>query len=381
MASGCLSEDLTCSICLSLFTEPVVLPCGHSFCRDCITMSLDKHSHCPQCRSPVDTKTKTLSSNHVLKGLVERVKETTKQKQEYLKDKERAEFLCPEHDEKMKLFCITDQQLICVICRDSHKHERHTFKPVSEAAALVKSQLQGLAKNICEDTKALETLVKSQQKEIQTTKQRSKQLQTLISSSFENMYTFLQKRKKELKEKVTHQEEEALQKMTERLGEVKAAKAENQKLQKTVTTAIKITDPEGFLKMWSGQSEAKAAQGSFRHKSGNFYVEEREVSLGPYESHLQVFVWKEMVQVLQPREEHLSLKSDQTSLSVSQDKSAAVFHQTKYTNATSYYSGYNRGYGSRNSSAQLHPEHQHVCWAALLGGLCWSTEHVGAGSV
>ncbi|KAM9813689.1 zinc-binding protein A33 [Neosynchiropus ocellatus] len=46
-----LALELTCPICLQIFSEPVSLPCGHIYCGDCIqTMGegLDQHS-CPEC--------------------------------------------------------------------------------------------------------------------------------------------------------------------------------------------------------------------------------------------------------------------------------------------------------------------------------------------
>uniref|UniRef100_A0A665SWK8 Uncharacterized protein n=1 Tax=Echeneis naucrates TaxID=173247 RepID=A0A665SWK8_ECHNA len=47
-----LSEDqFLCSICLDVFTEPVTIPCGHNFCKPCITKHWgDKnHCYCPLC--------------------------------------------------------------------------------------------------------------------------------------------------------------------------------------------------------------------------------------------------------------------------------------------------------------------------------------------
>uniref|UniRef100_A0A673XS54 RING-type domain-containing protein n=1 Tax=Salmo trutta TaxID=8032 RepID=A0A673XS54_SALTR len=31
------AHNLSCIICLDPFTVPVTVPCGHTFCRDCIT--------------------------------------------------------------------------------------------------------------------------------------------------------------------------------------------------------------------------------------------------------------------------------------------------------------------------------------------------------
>ncbi|XP_073506280.1 E3 ubiquitin/ISG15 ligase TRIM25-like [Phyllobates terribilis] len=55
MASADLREELLCSICLSTYTDPVMLRCGHNFCRVCIDRVLDTQDKsgvyfCPDCR-------------------------------------------------------------------------------------------------------------------------------------------------------------------------------------------------------------------------------------------------------------------------------------------------------------------------------------------
>uniref|UniRef100_A0A8C9FLV2 RING-type domain-containing protein n=1 Tax=Pavo cristatus TaxID=9049 RepID=A0A8C9FLV2_PAVCR len=51
-----LEDELSCSICLSLYRNPVSLCCGHSFCKQCVQKALGvqqqaKASYsCPLCR-------------------------------------------------------------------------------------------------------------------------------------------------------------------------------------------------------------------------------------------------------------------------------------------------------------------------------------------
>ncbi|XP_057686184.1 E3 ubiquitin/ISG15 ligase TRIM25-like [Corythoichthys intestinalis] len=48
-----MREELSCPICLQLFLDPVVLPCGHNYCQVCILQTInssDKKLQCPECR-------------------------------------------------------------------------------------------------------------------------------------------------------------------------------------------------------------------------------------------------------------------------------------------------------------------------------------------
>ncbi|XP_075041192.1 E3 ubiquitin/ISG15 ligase TRIM25-like [Mixophyes fleayi] len=56
MASADLRQELDCSICLNIYTDPVNLKCGHNFCRVCIDRVLDTQEisgvySCPECRA------------------------------------------------------------------------------------------------------------------------------------------------------------------------------------------------------------------------------------------------------------------------------------------------------------------------------------------
>uniref|UniRef100_A0A4W3H1M9 RING-type domain-containing protein n=1 Tax=Callorhinchus milii TaxID=7868 RepID=A0A4W3H1M9_CALMI len=51
-----LRNEATCSICLEFYTDPVIIDCGHNFCRDCILQCWgtgQESVSCPQCRQQI----------------------------------------------------------------------------------------------------------------------------------------------------------------------------------------------------------------------------------------------------------------------------------------------------------------------------------------
>jgi len=48
-----MNKDLECSICLEIFKLPIVLLCGHTFCKKCIEFQKKNSSKCPLCRTQI----------------------------------------------------------------------------------------------------------------------------------------------------------------------------------------------------------------------------------------------------------------------------------------------------------------------------------------
>ncbi|XP_078272165.1 LOW QUALITY PROTEIN: zinc-binding protein A33-like [Rhinoraja longicauda] len=115
-------EELQCPICLELFADPVILGCGHNFCRDCVRQfwrRRDPAPCCPECREPVEPD--TWRPNRAARRLSEVARA-------------RADLYCDQHSLRLKLFCHTDRSLICLGCRDSPDHRDHQASPTNEAA-------------------------------------------------------------------------------------------------------------------------------------------------------------------------------------------------------------------------------------------------------
>ncbi|XP_077355758.1 E3 ubiquitin-protein ligase TRIM39-like [Festucalex cinctus] len=79
--SALLSEALLqCGICQDVFSEPVSIPCGHSFCLSCITSRWDQSaaSSCPKCDTLFATPPE-LCENSFAREMSERVRARRKQ--------------------------------------------------------------------------------------------------------------------------------------------------------------------------------------------------------------------------------------------------------------------------------------------------------------
>ncbi|XP_046701834.1 zinc-binding protein A33-like isoform X2 [Silurus meridionalis] len=68
-----------------------------------------------------------------------------------------SKFLCSQHSEKLNLFCLDDQQPVCLVCRDSRKHTNHKFRPVNEAVTDLKEELKTALNHLQEKLNTIET--------------------------------------------------------------------------------------------------------------------------------------------------------------------------------------------------------------------------------
>ncbi|XP_038576889.1 E3 ubiquitin/ISG15 ligase TRIM25-like isoform X1 [Micropterus salmoides] len=285
-----------CSICLDLLKDPVAIPCGHSYCMNCIKSFWDvedekKIHSCPQCRQTF-TPRPVLLKNTMLADLVEELKKTglqaapadhcyagpedvacdvcTGRKLKALKSclvclvsycekhlqphydvaplkkhklvepsKKLQENICSRHDEVMKMFCRTDQQSICYLCSvDEHKgHDT-----VSAAAERTERQreLEVSRQNIQQRIQDRQKDVKVLQQEVEAINGSADKAVEDSEKIFTELIRLMEKRRSDVKRQLRSQQDtevsrvkELQEKLEQEITELKRKDAELKQLSHT----------------------------------------------------------------------------------------------------------------------------------------------------
>ncbi|XP_063817020.1 E3 ubiquitin/ISG15 ligase TRIM25-like [Pseudophryne corroboree] len=194
MASAGLQEELSCSICLNIYTDPVTLRCGHNFCRVCIGCALDTQEGsgvytCPDCRETFQ-KRPILYRSIALRNIADHFHSTQTEQTEtgifcthctqssvpavkfcllckvslchkhlrvHSKSAEHAltdpiTFLenkqCSIHKKILEYYCTEDKACICVTCSLARDHKGHSVEPLDGAFEKKKHKLRQLREKL-----------------------------------------------------------------------------------------------------------------------------------------------------------------------------------------------------------------------------------------
>ncbi|XP_043942044.1 zinc-binding protein A33-like [Protopterus annectens] len=249
-----LYEDLSCSVCLDVFKDPVILECGHNFCRSCIDKAWKEKeiASCPECRTEWPVKKYTI--NRVLAKMLEkaRVIQEDMKGEKPQQDQKRHCALepqqCLEHKEPLKLFCQEDESLICVICMVSQKHAGHTFLPLLEAVSMFQNKLKEISSPLELKLKGTKVLENQQQQMISDFQNKSLRLEQHITSEFAKLHRLLQDKEQSLIEQLKKETAGSLGKMKDNLKDINVKHCIIQDQLTDIQLTLQLEDPVKLLR-------------------------------------------------------------------------------------------------------------------------------------
>ncbi|XP_065421109.1 E3 ubiquitin-protein ligase TRIM39-like [Chrysemys picta bellii] len=222
-----LREEATCPICLEYFKDPVIIDCGHHFCRACIAQcweGSDTAISCPQCRETVQQG--NLRPNRQLANVVELVKLLSLQAAKGAGE----ERVCGEHQETLKLFCEEDQTSVCLVCHLSRAHRDHRVVPLKEAAQEYKGKLQGALGPLRKELEEALALTSKEEKKTTEWQRKVKNKREMIAGEFNKLHTLLREEEQLLLQSLEEEERETLQRLQEKITKLSQQSSSLQQL-------------------------------------------------------------------------------------------------------------------------------------------------------
>ncbi|XP_047676939.1 finTRIM family, member 86 [Tachysurus fulvidraco] len=199
---SCTSDDFSCPVCLEILCDPATIPCGHTYCLQCIQKHWDKASKgqysCPQCRQvfnprpslgrnnmlmeamkklQVGEQDKSLavcsslnpcavvSVNPPLQPAAERSAETTGPDQKttvqgglYPQLPSTSPKLCPLHKQVLEFYCRDDKEIVCDECSLIEHKGHRVVNPDEEMEQELSKKKAKILGSIQERERIIQTL-------------------------------------------------------------------------------------------------------------------------------------------------------------------------------------------------------------------------------
>ncbi|XP_030632684.1 E3 ubiquitin/ISG15 ligase TRIM25-like [Chanos chanos] len=280
----------SCSICLDPLKDPVTIPCGHSYCMQCIQGYWDQDDQrrvysCPQCRETFSPKP-LLKKNTLMAEMMEKQKMTRPkasppvQSREYVEcdictdDKNKAvqsclqclasfceshiqphyespafrrhklvsasthlqENICQRHGKLLEVYCKDDQKYLCYVClTDGHKG--HDTTSAASKWAEKQEELKEVQRKCLHRIQEREKEIKNLKEATETLKSSAQAAVEDSERIFTEMIHSIERRRCELTEMIRAQEraelsvvEEQMEKVEEEIAALRRSNAELEQL-------------------------------------------------------------------------------------------------------------------------------------------------------
>ncbi|XP_053550044.1 E3 ubiquitin/ISG15 ligase TRIM25-like [Bombina bombina] len=289
MESADLREELTCSICLSIYRDPVTLSCGHNFCLRCIERVLGTQEGsgvytCPECRKRFSEKPK-LQRNITLCNIVRNLHPTQLKKrmtgvfctycvhssvpaakscllceaslcdkhlrvhnksEEHVLTKPTTSWgnrKCSKHKKLLEYYCTEDAACICASCSLVGEHRGHQVELLNEASEKKKKKLRNVLQKLITKRKMTEKRVLSLQVRRRGEQEKAAGVTERLTTWFKDIRKQLEDLEKRVLSDITRQQKKILLPFSDLIQQLQKEKYELTRKICHIEELCSMTDP------------------------------------------------------------------------------------------------------------------------------------------
>ncbi|XP_075701140.1 E3 ubiquitin/ISG15 ligase TRIM25-like [Rhinoderma darwinii] len=293
MAFAALRDELTCSICLNIYADPVTLRCGHNFCRVCIDRVLDSQETsgvyvCPDCRGeflerpelqsnlklcniaeyfhstqPAQPEAEVFCSNciespvaavicclHCEVSLCDNHLKVHSKSQEHVLMEPCSSLRmrkCPSHLKALTYYCCDEKSCICVSCLLNGGHRDHKVININEAFKKKIDKLRCILETGASMREEVEQNIQNLQMHKQSTSAKMASSTEKVDVTFKEIKRQLDVLEKRVQCEIARREEQMSLSVSDLIQKLDIKKDELSKRMCRVDKLCNMTDPLNLL--------------------------------------------------------------------------------------------------------------------------------------
>ncbi|OCU02830.1 hypothetical protein XELAEV_18008601mg [Xenopus laevis] len=304
MATADLRDELSCSICLSIYTDPVSLPCGHNFCQVCIGTTWDTQEgsgaySCPECRAEYQERP-ALYRNRTLRNIAERFRPTETEpgetgifctycvlspvpaakscllceaslcdthlrghskSAEHVLTQPTDSFMgrkCSVHHKVLEYYCCEESVCVCVSCCLAGEHRGHRVELLSEASEKKKEKLKKVLEKLGQKRKKTE-------RGAQRLQERRREVAEKVAGETEDIREQLEALERRLLSDISSQKEKLSLTLSDLMEQLEIKKDELSRKIRHIEELCNMADPLTVLQERESHGAADNEGGRERH--------------------------------------------------------------------------------------------------------------------
>ncbi|XP_053545442.1 E3 ubiquitin/ISG15 ligase TRIM25-like [Bombina bombina] len=284
MESADLREEVTCPICFSIYTDPVTLICGHTYCLRCINRTWDNQDEgeysCPECKHRFRRRPE-LKRNLRLRNIAdtfqptEPVKDTgilctycthpatkscllceasfcdyhlrvhSKSEEHVLTEPTTSwgNRKCSTHKKLLEYYCTEDAACICASCSLAGEHRGHQVELLNEASEKKKKKLRDVLQKLTTEREKTEKRVQSLQEHRRGVQEKAAGVTERLTALIRDIRKQLEDLEKRVLSDITQQQEQVLLTISDLIQQLENEKDELTRKICHIEELCNMTDP------------------------------------------------------------------------------------------------------------------------------------------